>query len=397
MKKGLKIFLIILALIIISSLVYLYLQRPEKVEPDVEGVQIGQAIPVKVTIAQEMPLVNYIHSEGIASSRKNWKAIAEASGTIEKIMFQNGEFVNKGELILQIKNENLKQQLVSASITYQKKYAEYLTLQQIAPKHFSQTKSDISSLVDISNNFSQFQRSLQGLLEREYENENPPDYVALKQASANLAQLFDQYEKLKLFTPFSGTIANMELKEGNFVSAGTSMFSLMKLAEMEMDVKVMETEIVRIKKDAKAFLSFVAYPEKLFEAYVRTINPSILENTGLGKIRLFFDNPGKQVAPGMFAECFIQAEKYPKLLLVPNKSIVTRDGRQIVFTKERGHSYWRYIETGKHNEFYTEILDGIAPGDSIVVQGHYTLIHDAELDVEEIIPIEEFSRYKKMK
>ena len=395
MKKGLKIIFILLVVIIITGSIYLYLQRPKKVEPETKGVQIGQAILVKVTIAKKRTLTNYIHTEGTTSAEKYWQAVAEVNGTVEKINFQDGETVKQGDLIMRLENEELEQQLVSASIQYQKKYAEYLSLKKVIPDRIEQTDLDLASIIKESNDCNEFRKELENIINKDVEKEEPQKYVAIKEALANLEQLYARYNKLSFYATFSGTVGDLHLKEGNFVSAGSKLFRLINLDRMEVDVTVMETELVRLQPKAKAYLCFLAYPDDLIEGEIININPFIEENSRLGRVKIGFDNPQHKISVGMFAECYLTAEEYPELLLVPNKSILTREDKKLVFTVEKGHSYWRYVKTGRNNEFYTEILEGINPQDSVVVEGHYTLIHDAKLDVKEVIPFERFSRTGK--
>jgi multidrug efflux pump subunit AcrA (membrane-fusion protein) len=391
MKKSLKIVFILLAIIVVAGSIYLYLQRPKKVEPEVEGIEIGEAIPVKVTIAKIHTLTNYIQTEGITSAERYWQAVAEVSGTVEKINFQDGDFVEEGKLIMKLKNEELEQQLISASIQYQKKYAEYLSLKQIIPGMIEEVDVDLAEIIAQSNDCEDLRKQLEHIISGDIESGEPQKYVTVKEALADLERLYAQYNKLSFYAPFSGTLGDLYLKEGNFVSAGNTVFRLIDLDKLVVNVTVMETEFVRLQPNAKAYLRFLAYPEDLVEGKILSINPFIEENSRLGRVKIGFDNPEHKITVGMFAECYLTAEKFPDLLLVPNNAILTREDKELVFTVKNGRSYWNYVKTGRSNEFYTEILEGLEPQDSVVIEGHYTLIHDAKLDVTEVIPLETFS------
>jgi multidrug efflux pump subunit AcrA (membrane-fusion protein) len=401
-RKRWKIFVTICVIVAIGIGVYFAVRpkAPAEVDTEVEGIELGQALPVKVTIAQQDTLINYIRAEGIATPQKYWRALAEESGTIEKIYFQNGDRVNYGQLIVKLSNKELEQQLVSASIQYQKVYAEYLSLKRIMPNQIEDSETDLTALIDQSNDVDEFKEKLEGLLNSGEEDKEPQRYIALQEASANLEQLYARHRKLFFYAPFSGVVGDLYLKEGNFVSAGTQLFQLTDLKNMEIDVTVMETELVRLRPNAKAYLQFLAYSNELLEGSVISINPFIDEKSRLGRVKIGFVNPivdelkggiPYKISPGMFAECYITAEQYPARLLVPNQAVLTREEKQLVFTVENGRSYWRYVTTGLRNEFYTEILEGISPEDSVIVEGHYTLIHDAKLDITEVIPFETFS------
>ncbi len=71
MRKGIKISLIVIVIIIFAVLIYYYYTRPAALqEPEDKGVQVGKAIPVKVTIAQRDTLIHYINTEGRAGEQK---------------------------------------------------------------------------------------------------------------------------------------------------------------------------------------------------------------------------------------------------------------------------------------------------------------------------------------
>jgi len=86
----------------------------------------------------------------------------------------------------------------------------------------------------------------------------------------------------------------------------------------------------------------------------------------------------------MHAEVEIAAEIYKDRLLVPQEAILVRGGgRKLVFAVEDGLAKWRYIDVGLENEDYAEILSGVKEGESVCIEGHGTLAHDARVRIEE--------------
>ncbi|MBS3742032.1 MAG: efflux RND transporter periplasmic adaptor subunit [Candidatus Cloacimonetes bacterium] len=392
MKKGLKISLIILAIIIIAALIYFYFNQPkELVEPEDKGVEIGKAVPVKVTIVQKDTLVHYIHTEGKAQAAKSWQAIAEIDGIVEKINFKNGDRVKAGDLILKISNEELETRLIKSSIQYQKNYAEYLSLKEILPTKLKDYGIELKSILNKSKNYDEYEKSLKEIITREKGQKIYDNYITLKEARNSLKQMYAQYKKLNLHAPFSGVIGGLELKTDNYISIGTKLFKLYDPNKMELIAPLMETEISRLIVGDNAYLRFLAFPEEYIKGKIISIDKVISDESQLGKVKVGFSNPKNKISVGMFADCYLFAEKKKDVLLVPNLSILERDNRQLVFTKENNHSYWRYVKTGESNGYFTEIISGIQPGDSVVVERQYTLIHDAKVEVTDVIPVHKFS------
>jgi multidrug efflux pump subunit AcrA (membrane-fusion protein) len=83
----------------------------------------------------------------------------------------------------------------------------------------------------------------------------------------------------------------------------------------------------------------------------------------------------------MFATVHIETDVLPQRLLVPRAALLVRDGRSLVFTVEHSIAKWHYVETGESNDELLEIRRGLAVGDTVIVDGHYTLAHEAPVSV----------------
>jgi len=94
-----------------------------------------------------------------------------------------------------------------------------------------------------------------------------------------------------------------------------------------------------------------------------------------------------EIKPGMHAEVEIAAEIHRDRLLVPQDAVLVRGGRKLVFVVDQGLAKWRYVEIGLENEHDAEILpgtdavSGISEGDTVIVEGHFTLAHDSRVVV----------------
>jgi hypothetical protein len=90
----------------------------------------------------------------------------------------------------------------------------------------------------------------------------------------------------------------------------------------------------------------------------------------------------------MYARVALEARTFADRVLVPRSAVLERDRRTMLFVFEgegsTGLSKWRYVTTGLSNDSLVEIVrhpdtDMVEPGDVVLVNGHYTLIHDARV------------------
>jgi membrane fusion protein (multidrug efflux system) len=89
--------------------------------------------------------------------------------------------------------------------------------------------------------------------------------------------------------------------------------------------------------------------------------------------------------PGMYVTVSIVTEVLNNRFLVPRSALLTRDQRSIVFTVKGPFAKWHYVDTGENNDEFWEIRNGIAAGDTVIVEGHYTLAHDARVSISNVL------------
>ena len=68
-------------------------------------------------------------------------------------------------------------------------------------------------------------------------------------------------------------------------------------------------------------------------------------------------------------------------MAVPRPAVLERSRRLLVFVARGGRAEWSYVETGLESDGEIEITSGVAPGDTILVDGHLTLAHGAPVRV----------------
>jgi RND family efflux transporter MFP subunit len=205
----------------------------------------------------------------------------------------------------------------------------------------------------------------------------------LTQAEIAVKDAQIKIEKTKIRAPFSGIVCDIKVLAQERVTANQELFTLVNISEIQVRAKVLESEVGKIKVDREADLRFSAYPERVFKGKVKAISPIINPEDKTCSVIVDVSNPAEEIKPGMHAEVEIAAEIYKDRLLVPQEAILVRGGRKLVFAVEGGLAKWKYIDVGLENEDYAEILNGVKEGESVCIEGHGTLAHDARVRIEE--------------
>jgi multidrug efflux pump subunit AcrA (membrane-fusion protein) len=103
-------------------------------------------------------------------------------------------------------------------------------------------------------------------------------------------------------------------------------------------------------------------------------------------------NPQGRILPGMYARASLAAQRLPDRILVPKEAVLERDHRTMLFVfegdGETGFAKWRYVTPGLRNETQVEIVENpdtemVEPGERVLVDGHFTLTHDARVRITE--------------
>lgn len=89
----------------------------------------------------------------------------------------------------------------------------------------------------------------------------------------------------------------------------------------------------------------------------------------------------KRLVSGLYAEVRLETERLQDRLVVPDDAVLVRQGRDLGFVIENGRAQWSYVELGARSGERVEITDGVAPRDTIAVDGHFALAHDASVRI----------------
>ncbi len=404
-----KILTIVLVLVLAGILGYYFVVKKGRGPGKRETASSEQAqetnaseapLQVKVVEAKLGDLVIKLRSPAEAVTDRKIILKAEVGGIINNLNVRESQHVKKDELLLDLDDQEYRLNYENAEAARLKAFSEMLVEQRFsddASRGGEELSLEVNKLKkQFEDAGQQYQR---GLISREefesrsrlYERaliesgEKKDEVVAamkgLTQAEISVKKAQLDLEKTKIKAPFSGIIADIQVSPGERVSVGRELFTLVNISRIQVHARVLESEIGKMQVGRKVDLRFSAYPDKIFKGKVSAISPLVNPEDKTCKVFVDVDNPKEEIKPGMHAEVEIAAEIYKDRLLVPQDSILTRSQRKLLFVVEDGLAKWRYIEIGLENEDYAEVLDGVQAGEQVIVEGHFTLAHDARVKI----------------
>ncbi len=290
----------------------------------------------------------------------------EANGAILERAVEEGDRVDEGDLLVRVQNDEERIALKEARANLLEARAEF----QAKYEGDESVRAVRDSLDGAASDRRATQAAVSGLTAARQ---------AVERAELNL-------ERTRVTAPFAGRVANLAVEEGQYVSAGAEVATLLRDDRMKVEVDVLESDVVHVDNGATArvhvpALGSTADSTAWVTGTVWAVNPQVDGESGTGRVTLSIPNPDGRLVSGLYAEARIETRRLPDRLVVPDEAVLVRQGRDLVFVVENGRAQWTYVEAGTRSGEYVEITDGVAPGDTIAVDGHFALAHDAPVEV----------------
>jgi len=362
-------------------------------------------LSVKAVPALRDDLVMTLKSPGEAYTERKIVLKAEVGGVVKNLYAGEGKHVKEGDVLVEIDDREHALRLEKLQAT-RMKYLSDLFLEKRFAAEEKEVPPEILKKLDTAQ--AAFDKATEGYqkgivsqadlerIQKDYELaliEAGRKKDEIMASSKNLTQTeidvkIAQMElaKTRIRAPFSGILSDIKISPREHLDAGREICILVDISRIKVKAKVLESEIGKMRTGREVDLRFSAYPGKSVKGVVEAVSPLVNTEDRTCTVYIGVDNPAEEIKPGMHAEVEIAADIYKNRLLVPQAAILTRGGRKLVFVIEGGLAKWRYVEIGVENEKFAEILDGVKDGEPVIVEGHFTLAHDAKVAIEKTAP-----------
>jgi membrane fusion protein, heavy metal efflux system len=176
----------------------------------------------------------------------------------------------------------------------------------------------------------------------------------------------------QISAPMNGTVIDKHISLGEVLKADTEAFLLADLSTVWIDLSIYQKDLPFVRQGETVKISAGhGIPE--VEAAIDYLGPLVGEATRTALARVVLENIDGLWRPGLFVTARIDARSRPVKLMVKNDAVQEVHGEPAVFVRE-GHGYQvRHVAVGGVDEIHTEIVDGLAPGETYVTQGAFLL------------------------
>lgn len=177
--------------------------------------------------------------------------------------------------------------------------------------------------------------------------------------------------------PRDGIVLERNVVDGMKAAPGEVLFRIADISTIWVLADVPEFDLGVVRLGAVATIRVRSLPGRSFEGQVSLIYPQVGEATRATRVRIEIANPGGVLLPNMYADVEIGTSGATPVVAVPNDSVIDTGTRQVVIL-DRGEGKFepRVVKIGLRGEGFTEIREGIAAGDRVVVAANFLI--DAE-------------------
>lgn len=184
--------------------------------------------------------------------------------------------------------------------------------------------------------------------------------------------------RIPVLAPADGVVIDKPVQEGMRVDAGEALYKTADLSDLWLIAQVQEQDLGAIQPGERVRASFVAFPGRSFDGTVDFIYPSLSPETRTARVRIVLPNPDGALRAAMYADVQIDGTATgPSIVAVPNSAVLDNGTRQVVLVaRGEGRFEPRSVHVGIHGDGWVQVLDGINPGEQVVVGANFLI--DAE-------------------
>ena len=180
-------------------------------------------------------------------------------------------------------------------------------------------------------------------------------------------------------SPATGDIVEKKVIEGQRVMAGDELFRIADHSSVWVVAEVAEADVAAIKVGMRATVTLRAFSTTPHEGVVTFIYPEMLKpETRTVSVRIELPNPDGLMKPGMYADVVFQPDGgEAPVTAVPVSAVIDSGTRQVVLVaKGEGRFEPREVKLGRRGDGFTEVTEGLQPGEEVVVSANFLI--DAE-------------------
>lgn len=369
----------------------------------------GDRIEVETAPVEAREIVQTVTATGRIQPVTQVKISADVSAKITRLAVEEGNWVEKGQFLLELDRERYLAEVESAEANLRSSEAEAA----VVAENLDKAEKDLARIRDLHGKSlesdANHDAAVSAVGVERARLRSAKDRV--EQSRAALKQARDALSKTTIYAPMAGTVSKLN-KEVGEIALGSQfqedvILEIANLAGMEALVDVDENDIVQLALGDRATIEVDALPGKTFTGEVTEIASSAkvsaqgtTDQKTEFEVKIALLEPGTELRPGMTASAEVVTEVRASALGVPIQSVAVRTPEQlglatdggeagtaavtpdkdgfveVVFVVEGGVAHAKQVETGIQSDTHIELVGGVAAGEQVVTGSYRAISRD---------------------
>jgi HlyD family secretion protein len=354
----------------------------------------GARVPVRAETAVRETISNTISTNGKIEPLENFEAHAPVATTVRKLYVHEGDWVKKGQLLLQLEDADIRAQAARAVtqlrsaqadltavrtggtheevLTNQAELIKARTERDAAERNLAAMQklqqrgaASPAELQEAENRMKRAQAEV-NLLEQKQGGRYSRPEVSKAQAqaaegSATYAAAQALLRDANVRAERDGMVYSLPVREGQYVNPGDLLVQVANLATVQLRAFVDEPEIGRLAKGQKVTVTWDALPGRSWEGTLTRVPTTVtLRGTRtVGELTCEVANSDMKLLPNVNVSVLVITARHENALTIPREAVRDEAGKRYVFEIVEGELKRREVETSVSNLTRIEITRGL--------------------------------------
>ncbi|MGE0242177.1 MAG: efflux RND transporter periplasmic adaptor subunit, partial [Parvibaculaceae bacterium] len=293
----------------------------------------------------------------------------QVGGVVRDLLFDSGDLVKKGQKLIQLDTDTEEADLENFKVQLANAETEFDRRQKVFNKGYA-SKADLDAA-----------RMLRD------------------QLRANVQRTEALIAQKSIYAPWDGRLGLRDVAVGKYVAPGQNIVWMQSVDPIYADFTVTEAEFGRIKAGQDVTAGISTYPGEAFKGKVKTTDARVSESSRMVTVRGEIENPDGRLIPGMYAEVTVIAGTAEPVVTIPQTAVTYSLYGDSVFAVVKAKEAdpnakepdleieRRFVKLGSVRDGRVNVIEGIKPGDQVVVAGQNKIDQGSKVRIDNSIAL----------
>ena len=298
---------------------------------------------VETAAVETGSIAREVEVSGVVEPIRTMSVNSQLATTVRSVLAEEGDRVSSSAVLARLEDAELTVELESARASLEAAQAAFERAERL--------------------------REREVITLPEYER----DRTALAVAEAAHRRLQTRVGYATIRSPISGVVTAKYVEAGDVVGAQTPLFEVADVSTLVVPIGVSELDVGQLAAGDTLEITLDALPDRPLHGRIRRVFPAADPATRLVPVEVALQS-GSLARPGYLARVRLRLDERNDVALVPAGAVLAgSSGEESAFVVEGGKAFRREVETGLVSKGRVEVVRGLNPGETVVVEGGSSL------------------------